>query len=237
MKNWKLFAFDFDGTLVDSYSCLNNVWKKVGKNLGLKNKDLNNFIKIALKEEDKGDLLKKYDRSIYIKNALNKLGYSEKEFNLKEAVMIYWKERTYGTKILSCSIKLFNFLKNKNRIITSVSESDGLPSLKKNRIKASGLANFFNDIIIVGEDVESITIALRKLANKYNLKRKECVLINDKPRPINEATKSGFSTIKIDFESILKEAWKFPCNPDLRVKNLCKLFKILKNFYYSERIE
>ncbi|MEM2744564.1 MAG: HAD hydrolase-like protein, partial [Nitrososphaerota archaeon] len=159
MKNWKLFAFDFDGTLVDSYSCLNNVWKKVGKNLGLKNKDLNNFIKIALKEEDKGDLLKKYDRSIYIKNALNKLGYSEKEFNLKKAVMIYWKERTYGTKILSCSIKLFNFLKNKNRIITSVSESDGLPSLKKNRIKASGLANFFNDIIIVGEDVESITIA------------------------------------------------------------------------------
>ncbi|MEM2260441.1 MAG: HAD family hydrolase [Candidatus Methanomethylicaceae archaeon] len=229
MKNWKLFAFDFDGTLVDSYSCLNNVWKKVGKNLGLKNKDLNNFIKIALKEEDKGDLLKKYDRSIYIKNALNKLGYSEKEFNLKEAVMIYWKERTYSTKILSCSIKLLEFLKNKKCIITSVSETDGLPSLKIKRIKASSLANFFNDIIIVGESAESITMALKKLANNYNLKRNECVLINDKPRPINEAPKNGFSTIKIDFEGILKEAWRFPCNPDLRIKNLCALFKILKN--------
>jgi putative hydrolase of the HAD superfamily len=229
MKNWKLFAFDFDGTLVDSYTCLNKVWKKVGKHLGLKNNELNNFIEIALKEEDKGDFLKIYDRSIQIKNALNKLGYSKMDFNLKQIVRIYWNERTYNTKVLPCSIKLLKFLKNKNRIIISVSESDGLPSLKKERIKASGLAKFFNDIIIIGEDVKNIKIALMRLANKYNLKRKECVFINDKPEPINEASRFGFVTIKVDFESILKEAWKIPCNPSLRIKNLCMLFKLLKD--------
>jgi len=76
------------------------------------------------------------------------------DFNLKQIVRIYWNERTYGTKVLPCSIKLLKFLKNKNHIITSVSESDGLPLLKKKRIKASGLAKFFNDIIILGEDVK-----------------------------------------------------------------------------------
>ena len=228
MKNWKLFAFDFDGTLVDSYTCLNKVWKKVGEYLGLKNNKLNNFIEIALKEEDKGDFLKEYDRSIHIKNALNKLGYSKMNFNLKQIVTIYWNERTYDTKVLPCSIKLLKFLKSKNRIITSVSESDGLLSLKRKRIKASGLAKFFNDIIIVGEDVKSITMALTQLANKYNLKRKECVFINDKPEPINEASRFGFVTIKVDFESMLKEAWEIPCNPSLRIKDLCMLFKLLK---------
>jgi len=37
-NGWKVFVFDFDGTLVDSYSCLPLVYEEIAEKLGLKPK-------------------------------------------------------------------------------------------------------------------------------------------------------------------------------------------------------
>jgi len=73
-EKWRLYAFDFDGTLVDNYSSLPNVWKKIGESLGLKKKDLGLFVKYALGENDIG----KWTRNALAKIRCQKFDFDEK---------------------------------------------------------------------------------------------------------------------------------------------------------------
>jgi len=55
MSKWKVFAFDFDGTLVDSYSCLPSLYEHIAERLGLKGEIKEMFVEKAIKYEDEQD--------------------------------------------------------------------------------------------------------------------------------------------------------------------------------------
>ena len=223
---WRLYAFDFDGTLVDSYSCLPAVWRRIGEYLNLEESFLDLFVKYVLIEEDLGDVRGEHDVSKWVRRALDKLKL-EIDFNSEELAALYWKYRIEGTTVLPCVEDILKVLKEKECIVASVSGDDGVKSLKKKRIMQSGLSRFFDNIIVAGEDVPGKGDAMVLLADKYGLSRRECVLIDDKPGPINDVSKKGFPTIKVDFKCILKEAWKDECSPTVRLRNICELLNFI----------
>ncbi|HDN95654.1 MAG TPA: HAD family hydrolase, partial [Thermoplasmatales archaeon] len=89
----KCFAFDFDGVLVDSYSCLPSVYKKLAEYFGIENDE---FVKEAIMLEDKYDAMEIFDKRIWWKDFFKKYGI----MNVNEAMQIYWDERIKESKIM-----------------------------------------------------------------------------------------------------------------------------------------
>lgn len=225
LDNIKVFAFDFDGTLIDSYSCIPEIWIKIGKRLGICDDKLFAFLCEALKEEDQADSKEVFDRSQVALKALKKLGIVTKG-NIKFINGIYWSLRIKNSRPTPCAHALLNYLKRKY-VLISISGNDGIRSFKKLRIRASGMYDYFSDIFVAGEDVPSKVEGLEFILRKYDVKKNEVLFIDDKPRPINQATERGFLTVKVEFKGPLKLGWKDLCTSYIKVDTLCDLLYIL----------
>ena len=58
----KMFVFDFDGTLVDSYSCLPDVYKVIASFINLPSDRINDFVQRMIEKEDEQDALRNFNR-------------------------------------------------------------------------------------------------------------------------------------------------------------------------------
>ncbi|MBA7690776.1 hypothetical protein ES703_99308 [subsurface metagenome] len=58
----KMFVLDFDGTLVDSYTCLPDVYTSIAKRVGLRGETLSRFVNEMMRSEDQQDAQRNYDR-------------------------------------------------------------------------------------------------------------------------------------------------------------------------------
>jgi len=100
--------------------------------------------------------------------------------------------------------------------------SDGEYGDKKERIRLSGLEKFFDDIIIVGKDIQSWKEGVRLLKDKYGMEEDKIIVFDDKPFPINEISNdmNAIKTVKIRSEGILKAAGSGKCNPTWQFKTI-----------------
>lgn len=227
---WRLVAFDFDGVLADSYTCLPDVYRKLAEHIGLKGDLREEFVKKAIMFEDKRDAIGDYDRIGWWPELLDGFGISYDERMLEELLSIYWETRIKLTKIMDGAVELLNLLKRKNAILTIVAGHDGKRSIKRRRIRESGLAGFFDDIIITGEDMRNKVEALAFLIEKYRVKREETMFIDDKPALINNVNRalSGVTTVKMEFRSVLSTSWSQKCSPTFRISSLRDLIRIIE---------
>lgn len=216
-----LFVFDFDGVLVDSYSCLPSIYEKLAKYFGIKSKK---FVKEGIALEDKYDAMGIYDRQKWWQTFFKKYGVMD----ISNALQIFWEERIKRSKLMENCIEILEWLEKKH-ILAIVAGNDGIKSMKRKRIEKSGLSPFFNDILIVGEDVNSKVDGILYLMKKYKLEERDIVFIDDKPSPINEVKNKLRNVIamRIKYTGILKLAWKKKCNADFKIKKL----EELKNYF------
>ena len=225
--NTFVFAFDFDGTLVDSYSCLPDVYRSIAKELGLRNDLIDKFVKRAISYEDYFDLIGNYDRKSWWKKLLAE--FEIRVDDIDDLLRKYWIERAKRTKVFDESKEILEELKGMGFTIISLCASDGMQGMKRMRIKMSSLLNYFNEILIVGEDVKDRSVAIEIIKNKYKIKPSDIVVIDDKPGVINEVKSLGVKTVKVDFNGILKLAWQGHCDPDYRIKNINELKDVVKS--------
>ncbi|RLE85938.1 MAG: hypothetical protein DRJ41_00195 [Thermoprotei archaeon] len=227
-RDIRLCAFDFDGTLVDSYSCLPDIWIKIGQRLGVSTSNALLFLREALRGEDEADKKEIFDRSHVALNALKRIGVRyDKDIRFVNG--LYWSLRVKSSRVQPCAHELLRYLKEKEIAVACVSGSDGVNSFKKLRIRLSGLERYFDEIIVAGEDVKSKVEGLESLARRYKLRPSEILLIDDKPKPISEAIKAGFKTVKVDFKGPLRLGWESEstCKPKLTVGSLCELLMLV----------
>ncbi len=213
----KCFAFDFDGVLVDSYSCLPSVYKKLAEYFEIEDDE---FIEEAIKLEDKYDAMEVFDRRIWWESFFKKYGI----LDIERALQIYWDERIKESRIMKNCVGMLKWLKRGN-ILAIVAGNDGIKSMKKRRIEKSGLAGFFDEILIVNEEINSKLDGILYLMEKYGLNEKEIIFIDDKPMSINQVKNrlKNVIAVKMEFQSILKEAWKGDCKADYKIKSLIEL--------------
>lgn len=215
----RLVAIDFDGVIVDSYYCLPEVYKYIGKKLGLKGEVLKRFVREAIRREDIEDARVNYDHAAWWPQLMEEFGIRIGEDQLMRLNLEFWELRSKMSKIIEGAEEFLRGVKERGIKIVVLAGNDGVRGLKRKRVERSKLSRYFDDIIIVGDDVENRVEAINFIAKKYGVKYEEIMLIDDKPRPINEVNeaKMGVITVKVSYQGILKKAWEGPCSPTITV--------------------
>ena len=72
-----------------------------------------------------------------------------------------------------------------------------MPGMKYKRILESGLARFFDRIIVVYEDAPSRVEGLMKLAEELGVAREEIVHVDDRPKYALEVYNAGFRAMVV----------------------------------------
>lgn len=228
-ETWRVLAFDFDGVLVDSYFCLPSVYNDIAGYLGLEN-STEEFVERALKYEDEQDVVENYDRKSWWPMLYKEFQVNVDQEKLGELLQIYWTERSEQSKIVPGTIEALERLQDRGATLIILAASDGQPNMKRTRVEKSGLSGFFSDILIITDDVVDIEEGIRLVVKNYGVLRNEIAFINDKPAPINKISKNfkDITTIKVEFEGILKLAWnKEECTPTYRIRRLSELERII----------
>ena len=237
MKNtqFKLVYFDFDQTIINSgvgfsaaYIKLAEEFKSILKKQGLQ-LDTEIILNKILAKDKEFNKNKFYNRDLWWNPILKEFNVKQelKQDELKRITEIYWNTVIENTEPYPDTFEILDYLKDKYTLAL-ISDTDGLKGMKNIRIQKSNIAQYFDYIIVPGDDTKSVKpnpepfLQIAKMA-KVKPSKKECIMVGDKPfTDIKGAKNAGFTTVLI-----LRTDWKVDPVPDHLIKELLELKKIL----------
>jgi len=205
LSKMTVVIFDFDGTLVDSYYMLPELYYQLGIKLGLKDDEARLFSKIMLLLEDFNEYKGIFDRRVWWSSAFRSLNIRYTDVNIGKLVEWFYDEWVNRSIVFSDTSYVLDALSSKGCILYLVSGTDGIPSFKRYRILRSGLSAYFKDIIVVGEDVKSFRDALKVITSHHN--NDKIYHIDDKVERVLISRELGIRSILKKFNGPLKLAW------------------------------
>ena len=185
--------FDFDGTLIDSFTPRNFAHVKVCEFLlryirdkGYKtNKKL--MLELISKIEKEMNEKKIYNRNFWWREVLKRYLGKVIQISLSvltEASFNYW-ETVKNKSLVYPEVKdVLHSLKQKGIILGLISDTDGLNGMKLRRITESGLQEFFDAIVIAGEDTSEVkpsTQPFIRICELLEVIPENCVFVGDNP--------------------------------------------------------
>lgn len=222
----KALIFDFDGTLVDFVESDIASLKYIHNLTGLNHEEYV-FIERAISNlihfhelVDKGEVDPKTMHRYRLFNTFQELGYKWDEFY----VDLYKVNLLHETKPYPGADNLLRFLLTKRKLGLITNAYD--PEMQKQRIRASGLFDFFDEILIAGEEIYSKPDpqAFHLMSKRLNLKSTECAFIGDSPEfDIQGANSAGMTTILIH-----RSKRQIRQKPDYQVDSIDELGILLK---------
>jgi len=227
VESVKMFSFDIDGTIIDSYSYMRDVIEILLLYLGVPPgmlQPVSNMAVEAWYEREKNatmDYSRMYDLLIESaeKNGITLIGKRE-EFN-----ELLLEARVKASQTLPCAVRVLRQLKAIGKIVVTVSGGDGVPGMKRKRIELGGLSKFFDLIAVVPEDYPSRIEALARLASQYGLSYNEVAHIDDRAEYVNSIAEAGFKAVLVK-TGMLNTS--IPLRDDIIVlDNLCILYETL----------
>lgn len=234
--------FDFDGTLIDSYTNRIIAQKKVCKNLSkyLGDQDFSfeheTLLNLIINIEIEMSEVSEWDRNIWWKKVINKV--IKKDISvplsiLEDTTLIYWNTIMERSFLYPEIHNLLQKLKSKEYLLGLISDTDGLTGMKTKRIAYSGLKKYFNAILIAGEDTKEVKpseIPFFNILKNLKIPANKCIYIGDFPKvDIPGAKLLGMKTIII--ENSVDYSIDKGLYPDLRIKreNIIDLYPAIVN--------
>ncbi|MEX0567676.1 MAG: HAD family hydrolase [Candidatus Njordarchaeota archaeon] len=232
---YSLYITDVDGVLVNSYSCLFDAYSEVARKLGLKENSIDKFVNIAIRMEDLADAEGNYDRSTWWPSLFSQFGLNINKDALMEAILYFWRLRSINSEVLPYVYDILKFLKQCGLSLVILAGNDGVKGLKQKRIENLGLESYFDDILIVGDNVVDRQTAIRYLSQKYGVGYSEMIFVDDKPAPIREVENfDGILTIRVKYKGPLRLAWEGECGSAYEVESTEELYFLLKKILNCE---
>ncbi|AIF68955.1 hydrolase [Palaeococcus pacificus DY20341] len=164
-----IIAFDYDGTLVDSYSVIEGAFRG------------------ALEKHFSWLPLKGFWAKILTKIELyfEKPKFGKHSGNVKQPFFFKWRffrtwfeERARLTKPLDDSKELLRRLKEEGHIVISFSAEDFVDGMKEHRLKLNGFYKLFDDVIVFGREI-TLCEAFQIVREKYG--DEIFIWVDDKP--------------------------------------------------------
>lgn len=221
----RVFSFDIDGTIVDSYSYMRDVIEILLLYIGVPASMLQPVADEAVEEwlgrEKSGTMDYSKMLDILLEAAAKrglKLSPDPREFT-----ELLLEARVKASQTLPCAIRLLRELKSRGKVVVSVSGGDGVPGMKRRRMDLGELSKFFDEIIVVPEDAPSRVDALASLASKYGASFEEVAHVDDRVEHANSVAQAGFQSILVKTGMLNPEQ-----SVDSRVvviENLCQLYE------------
>ncbi len=201
--------FDFDGTLVDSFTHRGLAHIEAARILvGAVNKQgfevPEDELILALREIEKEMTAKRiYDRKFWFSEALTRQGLSAVKVPqnvLSEAVLGYWETIIRNSFLYPGVTELLTSIRKKAHL-GLISDTDGLEGMKLRRIHESKLERYFEKQIISGEDTEELKPnkqPFAKICEGLDISPTNCIYIGDNPAvDVAGAKEIGMKTLLI----------------------------------------
>ena len=224
--------FDLDETLIDATSGLyaaHNFTAREIKKILARNGIETSLEKIRIKIrtiDDSMNMLLNYDRNNWWQIVINQLEISlDLDSRVKKKLTrIYWDSYVNSVNPYKDTIPVLKYLKNKEYFLGLITDTDGSPGIKKSRIEKLTFYNFFDSIIIAGEDTEYTKPDPEpyfKMAKSLGCSIEECIYVGDKLfNDIKGALVAGMKNILIQ-----RRKWDVGTSikPDIIINNLKQL--------------
>jgi putative hydrolase of the HAD superfamily len=202
--------FDFDGTLVDSYTPRKNTHKKVAaflvKPLGIQDSPAHRrtMFQIISKIDVEMHQNKIYDRNLWWKEAATHYFGKATEISesmLTQASTLYWESIMKKSAVYPGVKSTLRILKRRGIKLALVSDTDGLKGMKTERIEASGLRKFFDATLVSGEEtieVKPHSEPFALISERLGIPAERCVSVGDNPETdVDGGLKLGMKVVII----------------------------------------
>lgn len=189
---YKTIIFDFDGVLVDSYTCLPKVYTVLANKLGVQDHDKHSFVNAMLLFEDIADYFNLWDRRKWWSFLFGK------DVDPEELSRIYWSYRTRYSRVIDGVEEAIKLLRQKGFKLHMVTGCDDSIDVKLMRIRASGLDKYFDEIIVYGCSdslQKNLVDAIKSIVDRTSSK---ACYVDDKPRNLVTVRNSGIDVCLVN---------------------------------------
>lgn len=230
---WSGVIFDFDETLVDVFPSATRALKIVSKDIlhylnqhGLRLR-LEDVYQVSHRIAEEMDRKASYERNSWWQMVIsNFLDSKPPEYFLSRLTDVYWTIVTKQSVLYNDTLPVLQYLKEKDYLLGLMTDTDGVTGMKRERIAAAGLNQYFSAIVIAGEDNKNTKPAEEPfylIADKLGLPTSKCVFIGDKPfLDVVGAQRAGMGTILVQ-----RRQWGDKTKPDIVVNSLHDLKQVL----------
>lgn len=222
-------AYDFDGTLVDSYSCLPEVYRELARLIGLTGGEGELFAKALLLLEDAADFLGVSSKAKLWGSLLPGLPGGRASITL--LVDRYWSLRAAGTRVFNEAVEALGFLNQSGVRVYLVSGSDEDAESKIDRVRRSGLMGYFEEALVYGEG--SVLKTLRDALRALRLRSRGSTIYYVDDKPLNLRRVGGVEGVRLVnyvYKPPLPVALSWSVNPpesSIRIRSHLEILRLL----------
>lgn len=227
MRPKVVVALDYDGVLVDSYRGVEAFYREDARELlGISEAEAELLLYAEFLAEGSGLMREDWWPKLIP-------GLSEDLYD--KLITRYWERRIERTVVLPGVRSALERLSAEGAVIAHVGFRDDIYGLKRERVRMDGLSEFFDEIVVVGEDYPSRAAALSALIEKYKPER--LYYVDDKATNLYAVRRelsrsSGHSSaevrlFKVSFSSLWDFPWKNPGGLFAELPNLLELARLV----------
>ncbi|WP_054842688.1 HAD family hydrolase [Vulcanisaeta distributa] len=155
--NAKAVLFDYDDTIMDVSDARNYARHVIAKELSLIT-DLSqeHILRIIKDVETWMESIGQFDRRVWFKEVAKALGIEIGIDEVNRLVRAYWDSWRLKSRLFPDVIPTLNELRRCGLKLGIVTNTDGEPGLKRDRIRSDGVGYLFDVIVVAGDDTKHV---------------------------------------------------------------------------------